>query len=243
MFLQRVTDFVAKNQRGYMEKAIQITRTEDNTEKTLKPKQEIPERISPLPMPKSPHTLAPSPGKSFLDANTGQEMFSASIEADLIETKPPQKALDVMPSTTLESNIQYPNNTVSSSLPRKDEPADKGIPTQLMPDKMLANEEFYENLREGMKSAEDPVHFEPETHKKYSHHLGRAEFGTLKKNISNAASRDASADRFKPNVGSRHPSAEKRFNSTSKLSRTKSEVIPGRVITAPHCQILRLMLR
>ena len=88
---------------------------------------------------------------------------------------------------------------------------------------MLANEEFYENLREGMKSAEDPVHFEPETHKKYSHHLGRAEFGTLKKKISNAASRDASADRFKPNVGSRDPSAEKRFNSTSKLSGQSSK--------------------
>ena len=88
---------------------------------------------------------------------------------------------------------------------------------------MLANEEFYENLREGMKSAEDPVHFEPETHKKYSHHLGRAEFGTLKKKISNAASRDASADRFKPNVSSRDPSADKRFNSTSKLSRQSSK--------------------
>jgi len=90
-------------------------------------------------------------------------------------------------------------------LAAREEPADKGIPTQLKPDKLLANEEFYEQLRSSMKEVEASREFEstqedPESYLKYSHHLGRAEFGTLKKRTSTrpsaATSRDPSGDRI-----------------------------------------------
>ena len=86
----------------------------------------------------------------------------------------------------------------------REEAADKGIPTRLKPDKLLANEEFYEQLRTSMKEVEASREFEstqedPETYTRYSHHLGRAEFGTLKKRTSTrpsaATSRDPSGDR------------------------------------------------
>ena len=73
-----------------------------------------------------------------------------------------------------------------------------------MPDKLLANEEFYEQLRTSMKEVEasrefDSTQEDPETYTRYSHHLGRAEFGTLKKRTSTrpsaATSRDPSGDR------------------------------------------------
>ena len=75
-----------------------------------------------------------------------------------------------------------------------EEAADRGIPNQLKPDKLLANEEFYEELRESMRQVEAGQE-EPGTFTKYSHHLGRAEFGTLKKRPSAATSRDPSGDR------------------------------------------------
>ena len=75
-----------------------------------------------------------------------------------------------------------------------EEAADRGIPSQLKPDKLLANEEFYEELRESMRQVEAGQE-EPDTFTKYSHHLGRAEFGTLKKRPSAATSRDPSGDR------------------------------------------------
>jgi len=117
--------------------------------------------------------------------------------------------------------------------PRREEPADKGIPDQLVPDKLLANEEFYEQLRSGIKGIEAPeMPFEhtqedPESYHKYSHHLGRAEFGTLKKRPSAATSRDPSGDRLNQhrsqNIGlSRDPSGD-RLALSSKISRQSSK--------------------
>jgi len=224
MFLQRVTDFVAKNQKGYLEKALMITQSESINTQTLNIDQKVPERKSPIPKPRSPHALTPSPGKAFLNANTGQELFTASIEgSDPVEPKQQKEAKDKQAPKLKVKDIPLPTSDISYCRPRKDEAADKGIPAQLVPDKMLANEEFYENLREGLRSAEDPVEPEPEEQQKYSQHLGRAEFGTLKKKTSVVASRDPSVDKVRQTIGSRDHSADKRFRSNSKLSRQSSK--------------------
>ncbi|XP_023331228.1 uncharacterized protein LOC111703506 [Eurytemora carolleeae] len=66
-----------------------------------------------------------------------------------------------------------------------------------MPDKLMANEEFYEKLRSGLKQLSIPLEDQdgPVNYSKYSHHLGRAEFGTLRKRESTVVSRDASNER------------------------------------------------
>jgi len=183
---------------------------------------------TPMQMQYGRHTqgMAPSPGKSFLDAVNGQEVFGASIEGENPEITAKLAAADLLSSaaykdtskpllnpTTMNTNYdpsaKIPTQAIKSQVispPRPEEPADKGIPTQLVPDKLMANEEFYEQLRSGMKAIEVPeMQFEhtqedPESYQKYSHHLGRAEFGTLKKRTSNrpsaAASRDPSGDRL-----------------------------------------------
>lgn len=173
-----------------------------------------------------------------------------------------------------------------TSPPRSNEPGDKGLPNQLKPDILMANEAFYEKLRTGLQhfgstqsglnqetvkamagmgnaefyqkltsnmktftqAASDPMFGqlkdkvapgmaheefynklssglssitaaataidaqkkdEPDF-TKYSHHLGRAEFGTLRKASSKmgstAASRDTSGDRVK---GSRDSSGDR----------------------------------
>jgi len=210
----------------------------------------------------SRHTqgMAPSPGKSFLDAVNGQEVFGASIEGDNLENakvvkSEPQdnttsKDYKLTPTTAM--NISYEPSAIlaTQSLPSKpappkaqvisppkaEEPADKGIPTQLVPDKLMVNEEFYEQLRSGIKSIEVPemsyeqTQEDPESYQKYSHHLGRAEFGTLKKRTSTrtsaATSRDPSGDRLNQHrihhVGlSRDPSGD-RLAISSKISRHSS---------------------
>jgi len=202
--------------------------------------------------------MAPSPGKSFLDAVTGQEVFGASIEGENpqitatltnTETVAPHPAINNSLLTTTAMNTTYdpaamisPHpNTISPqpakhqpiTQPRREEPADKGIPDQLVPDKLLANEEFYEQLRSGIRGIEAPeMPFEhtqedPESYHKYSHHLGRAEFGTLKKRQSAATSRDPSGDRLNQhrpqNIGlSRDPSGD-RLALSSKVSRHSSK--------------------
>merc|ERR1711879_1094143 len=115
--------------------------------------------------------------------------------------------------------------------PGPDEPGDKGIPAQLKPDKLMANEEFYEKLRTGLKTALTPergfdaTQEDPGGYQKYSHHLGGAEFGTLKK-PSVAPSRDDSGER--PNQGrviSRNTSSDKineRMAGSRKVSRQNS---------------------
>merc|ERR1719371_35136 len=86
----------------------------------------------------------------------------------------------------LTSQSPPPTELVSQqrgSIPGPDEPGDKGIPAQLKPDKLMANEEFYEKLRTGLKTALTPergfdaTQEDPGGYQKYSHHLGRAEFG------------------------------------------------------------------
>merc|ERR1719320_1560233 len=222
MFLQRVTDFVAKNQKGYIEKVLMITQSEGTNNQMLKIDNKCPERIS--PKPRSPHALTPSPGKAFLDANTGQELFTASIEgSDPVEPKQQKEATEKQVPEVKMENIHLPTSDISYCKPRKDEAADKGIPAQLIPDKMLANEEFYENLREGLKSAEGQIESEPEDQQKYSQHLGRAEFGTLKKKTSVVASRDPSVDKARQTVGTRDHSTDKRCRSNSRLSRQSSK--------------------
>ena len=59
------------------------------------------------------------------------------------------------------------------------EPADKKIPKILRPESQQANQEFYENLRTGLRQlARDKPSQDAQ---QYSKHLGRVEFGTLKK--------------------------------------------------------------
>ena len=51
------------------------------------------------------------------------------------------------------------NKTVTEK-EKREEPADKGIPVQLKPDKLLANEEFYEQLRDSMREVKATQDFE-----------------------------------------------------------------------------------
>jgi len=203
--------------------------------------------VSPRPYNYHTQGMAPSPGKSFLDAVTGQEVFGASIEGEnpqisVTDTVVPSNEMNSSLLTTTAMNTNYDPSAMISpqpakpqpiQQPRREEPADKGIPDQLVPDKLLANEEFYEQLRSGIKGIEAPeMPFEhtqedPESYHKYSHHLGRAEFGTLKKRPSAATSRDPSGDRLNQhrsqNIGlSRDPSGD-RLALSSKISRQSSK--------------------
>merc|ERR1712066_614771 len=174
--------------------------------------------------------MAPSPGKHFLEATTGQEVFGASIEGDN-----PELAKQLAASEHLTNGHSAKKPPINSSAydayesisagrkkpaaqpaPVKVElAADKGIPSKLKPDKLLANEEFYEELRESMRKVEADQE-DPESYTRYSHHLGRAEFGTLKKRTSTmasgATSRDPSGDRINLNRSlglSRDPSGDR----------------------------------
>jgi hypothetical protein len=123
--------------------------------------------------------MAPSPGKSFLEAKSGTEVFRTSIEeTDAMSTNIPAMHNDNdilnlqsnedtvktdvtgMPTTLSVAPIPparsprrgSPNvNPGLCSPPRANEPGDKGLPTHLKPDTLLANEEFYEKLRSGLK--------------------------------------------------------------------------------------------
>merc|ERR1719245_2590217 len=127
---------------------------------------------------------------------TGQEIFGASIEAD-------NPVLTAQMVTEPQSICYSPQKTIISSAYNApvtvEQPADKGIPGKLKPDKLMANEEFYEELRESMRQVEASQE-ESGNFTRYTHHLGRAEFGTLKKRPSTrpsaATSRDPSGDRI-----------------------------------------------
>merc|ERR1719384_2116410 len=188
------------------------------------------------PQPRHTQTMAPSPGKSFLEATTGQEVFGASIEGEnpeLTVQRPPSHLLTnghsaQVASSPLNSSAFEAYESISAGRKKPapvqqpqlaavkvEEAADRGIPSQLKPDKLLANEEFYEELRESMRQVEASQE-EPDTFTKYSHHLGRAEFGTLKKRNSArpsaTTSRDPSGDRINQNrvTGlSRDPSGDR----------------------------------
>merc|ERR1719461_2699008 len=119
--------------------------------------------------------MAPSPGKSFLDATTGQEVFGTSIEEDnpMLAKKP---EIITNGHTPMNYNFDtYDTAKISTTA--------GGSSMK----KVEASREF-ESTQE-----------DPETYTRYSHHLGRAEFGTLKKRTSTrpsaATSRDPSGDR------------------------------------------------
>jgi len=204
--------------------------------------------------------MAPSPGKSFLDAVTGQDVFGASIEGENPEINAKLAASDFLNNTSKMDknqpqltpsamNTNYDPSAIMTtqqkktqviSPPRVEEPADKGIPVQLVPDKLMANEEFYEQLRSGMKNIDttdrefEHTQEDPESYQKYSHHLGRAEFGTLKKRTSTrpsaAASRDPSGDRLNQQrpqtIGtSRDPSGDRLTVGTKISSQGSRELI------------------
>jgi len=130
---------------------------------------------------------------------------------------------------TTDKTVDNVYQATAVSPPRPEEPADKGLPTQLQPDKLMRNEEFYEKLRSGLKKLslppEDKEVTEEVDYNKYSHHLGRAEFGTLRRREpSTAVSRDPSGDRKQPGLGSRDPSGDRvsSINGSRALSRNTS---------------------
>jgi len=191
--------------------------------------EEVP--ASEAAQPPHTQTMAPSPGKHFLEATTGQEVFGASIEGDN-----PELAKQLAASEHLTNGLSAKKPAINSSAydayesisagrkkpaaqpaaVKVELAADRGIPTKLKPDKLLANEEFYEELRESMRKVEASQE-DPEGYHKYTHHLGRAEFGTLKKRTSTlgsaATSRDPSGDRINLNRSlggvSRDPSGDR----------------------------------
>ena len=153
VFLKKVTSFIEKNQQQLEDLQTVKENARENIKSLGYEKQEQPKV---------------SPGKQFLESSIGQEMFSKSIESEVVSTKVRQ-----------EENLG--------------DPADKNIPKLLKPDKLLKNEEFYENLRTGLKSLAAEI--QEDNTKKYSSHLGRAEFGTLKRKVP--LSRDTSKDKMK----------------------------------------------
>jgi len=238
-FLAKVTEFVTNNEvdcqytqqiwpaiPGPDDKLPPLKDPDTLTQQTL-------DRISPLPglAPPSPSSpagasetrLAPSPGKAFLEAVTGLEAFGPSIEGapdDDIKTA----SNSVKVAEYIHSNYGV---SVGSPPPRDDEPADKGLPLQLMPDKLMANEEFYEKLRSGLKDISTPERLledqskdEAANYQAYSHHLGRAEFGSLQRKktggvssrASAATSRDPSGDRLTGRPGLSQQSSGDKLN-------------------------------
>ena len=184
VFLKRVTNFISQNQ--------QKTETElapPAAQDTLKPLT-IQYKASPLRnVDVKKEEVKSSPGKNFLDSKTGEEMFSKSIEGEFIEYK-----------------------TTPKPLPTEEflgDPADKNIPKMLKPDSLMKNEEFYENLRSGLKQYTIDKSPQPQSQEdgtKYSQHLGRAEYGTLRRKPGlsrdnsgdKIKTRDDSGDRYKP---------------------------------------------
>jgi len=153
------------------------------------------------------------------------ETFSAAAKDAVIKlTSPPPPP----PSSTTTG--PPPRMTViATSPPGQDEPADKGIPTRLVPDKLMANEEFYESLRTNLKTALTPercfemTQEDPGQYQKYSHHLGRAEFGTLKKP---SLSRDDSGERRQlvSRTDSRRISRQNSGTNLSRVERSDSRM-------------------
>ena len=252
-FLAKVTEFVSKNEA-------EVSLPSSNSKLAAKPSPTVPvptDLLGALAPPPGPR-LTPSPGKSFLDSTAGFEVFGPSVErenppaevskdgamsnegyqpSNITMTKFAAAAKDAAIKLTSQSPpptelvSQQRGAIIAGSIPGPDEPGDKGIPAQLKPDKLMANEEFYEKLRTGLKTALTPergfdaTQEDPGGYQKYSHHLGRAEFGTLKK-PSVAPSRDDSGER--PNQGrviSRNTSSDKineRMAGSRKVSRQNS---------------------
>jgi len=219
MFLQRVTDFVARNQSGYLQKALQNSNNlKDPGHISTNPQTNKKEILASRPPRKSPPKIKPSPGKSFLDANVGEEIFGPSIEEDCSNA-----TIKTTNMNKIACNQEMNSVTEDSKCRDHGEPADKGLPKQLMPDKLLANEDFYENLRSELTTPEVSIQTDFETSKKYSHHLGRAEYGTLRKRSTSAMSRDTSIEKAAFNIQPKDCSAEPAIPSSVKLSETTKE--------------------
>jgi len=164
-------------------------------------------------------------GEGYQPSNLTMTKFAAAAKDAAI------KLTSQSPPPTESVSQQRGAVVAGGSIPGPDEPGDKGIPAQLKPDKLMANEEFYEKLRTGLKTALTPergfdtTQEEPGGYQKYSHHLGRAEFGTLKK-PSVAPSRDDSGERANQGrVISRNTSSDKineRMAGSRKVSRQNS---------------------
>jgi len=253
-FLAKVSAFVSKNEA---EASLPVS---SNSKLAPMPSPNVPvptDLLGALAPPPGPR-LTPSPGKSFLDSTAGFEVFGPSVErenppaevskdgamsnegyqpSNLTMTKFAAAAKDAAIKLTSQSpppieSVSLQRGAVApGSIPGPDEPGDRGIPAQLKPDKLMANEEFYEKLRTGLKTALTPergfdtTQEEPGGYQKYSHHLGRAEFGTLKK-PSVAPSRDGSGERANQGrVISRNTSSDginERMAGSRKVSRQNS---------------------
>ena len=183
VFLKKVTKFIEKNQQSLENLS---------SSNTLKPGQlSLQLKKSPSRTEEHSEELKTSlaPGKNFLDSKSGEELFSKSIEEGEIIEHNPQPTAKVL--QVREENYG--------------EPADKNMPKILKPDSLLKNEKFYEDLRSGLQSyAQDkspqpqPVQA-PEEGARYSQHLGRAEYGSLRRKPQHQ-SRDSSGDKLKPQV-------------------------------------------
>jgi len=255
LFLAKVAEFVSKNESPMPKVKANGSLPARNPVSTIPPPADL---ISSLaPPPPLPPRLAPSPGKAFLDSTGDCDVFGPSVEREnppaeaikdgamsnegyggaatismhKFEAAAKAAAIKVAsqsppPASPIQRGVIAP----VSGLPGPNEPGDKGIPTQLKPDKLMANEEFYEKLRTNLKTALTPERaFEgtqeaPESYQKYSHHLGRAEFGSLKR-PSNAPSRDTSGERLNQSrVISRNTSIDKlNMAGSRKVSRQSSQ--------------------
>ena len=252
LFLKKVTEFVKQQETASNQN---LLLSSGSLPGMRPPPSPIPSDLLGALVPPQAPRLAPSPGKAFLESTTGFDVFGPSIDRDKIppvqenkdgamsnEAYPPSSltmtkftaaakdAVIKLTSPPPTSAVAQPQRlNVAQLPPGMDEPADKGIPTQLMPDKLMANEEFYEKLRTGLKTALTPergfdsTQEDPGSYQKYSHHLGRAEFGTLKK-PSAATSRDTSSDKLNQGrMPSRNTSSDKiNIGGSRKVSRQSS---------------------
>jgi len=252
-FLAKVSEFVSKNEAD-----LSLPNSSSKLAANPSPTVPVPTDLLGVLAPPAGPRLTPSPGRSFLDSTGGFEVFGPSVERDnppaesnkdgamsnegyqpsnLTMSKFAAAAKDAAIKLTsqspppTESVIQQRGAVVAGGVPGPDEPGDKGIPAQLKPDKLMANEEFYEKLRTGLKTALTPergfdtTQEDPGGYQKYSHHLGRAEFGTLKR-PSVAPSRDDSGERANQGrIISRNTSSDKineRMAGSRKVSRQNS---------------------
>ena len=252
-FLAKVSEFVSKNEAD-----LSLPNSSSKLAANPSPTVPVPTDLLGVLAPPAGPRLTPSPGRSFLDSTGGFEVFGPSVERDnppaesnkdgamsnegyqpsnLTMSKFAAAAKDAAIKLTsqspppTESVIQQRGAVVTGGVPGPDEPGDKGIPAQLKPDKLMANEEFYEKLRTGLKTALTPergfdtTQEDPGGYQKYSHHLGRAEFGTLKR-PSVAPSRDDSGERANQGrIISRNTSSDKineRMAGSRKVSRQNS---------------------
>ena len=134
-----------------------------------------------------------------------------------LNLKKAQSDTIIRPVTTV---ITSPNNEKSTSIPSRF--LDQSLPTKAKDSPPLLsisvedkNAEFYNKLVTGLKtmtseegSSDNKTSDEADTYRKYSHNLGRAEFGTLKRTES---------------TGSKKSSNLKQSNSVSKPSRYSQE--------------------